>query len=152
MIELIKKLREETGASITECQRAIQAAQGDYEQAKEWLRKNSVVRADKKSERETAEGIVASYIHGNKKIGSMIELLCETDFAARNPEFGELGQELAMQIAAIAPESEQELNAEWLLKQPYLKDQNVTIEDLLKEKISKLGENIKIRNIARFEI
>lgn len=152
MVELIKKLREETGASIAECQKAIQAAQGDYEQAKEWLRKNSVARADKKSERETAEGIVASYVHNNKKIGSMIELLCETDFVARNPEFKELGQELAMQIAAIAPENEQELNAEWLLKQPYIKDQGVTIENLLKEKISKLGENIKIRNIVRFEI
>lgn len=152
MIELIKKLREQTGASIAQCQKAIRATQGDYEQAKEWIRKNSVARADKKSERETAQGIVASYIHNNNKIGSMVELLCETDFVARNPEFKELGQELAMQIAAIAPESGQELNAEWLLKQPYIKDQNITVENLIKEKINKLGENIKIRNIARFEI
>lgn len=152
MIELIKKLREETGNSIAECRKALDMTEGNYEQAKEWLRKNSAVRADKKSERITEEGIVVSYIHGNGKIGSLIELLCETDFVARNPEFKELGRELAMQVAAMPPEDKSDLSAEWLLKQPYVKDQNTRVEDLLKEKISKLGENIKIRNVARFEI
>lgn len=152
MIELIKRLRQETGASITECQKALSATNGDYEQAREWLRKNSSARADKKVDRETAEGIVASYVHGNNKIGSMVEVLCETDFVARNPEFKTLGQDLAMQVAALLPEEGEALTAEWLLRQPYIKDPSVTIDNLLKEKISKLGENIKIRNIARFEI
>lgn len=152
MIELIKQLRQETGASISECQKALTSTNGDYEQAKEWLRKNASVRADKKSERETGEGIVASYIHGNGKIGALVEILCETDFVARNPEFKTFGQELAMQVAATRPENEEVLDTKWLLKQPFIKDPSVTVEDIVKEKISKLGENINIRNIARFEI
>lgn len=152
MIDLIKKLRQQTGASIAECQKALKETGGDYEKAEEWLRKNSALRADKKSNRTTAEGIIASYIHNNNKIGAMIEILCETDFVARNPEFKELGQELAMQIAAMSPENGEEPTSKWLLKQPYIREQNVTIENLLKEKVSKLGENIKIRNVARFEI
>lgn len=152
MIELIKQLRQETGASIAECQKALSATNGDYEQAKEWLKKNSVVLAEKKSDRQTSEGIVVSYIHGNSKIGSLVKLLCETDFVARNLEFKALGQELAMQVAALKPEENQELNVEWLLTRPYIKDPNTTVENLIKEKISKLGENITIGNIARFEI
>jgi len=152
MIELIKQLRQETGASIGECQKALNAANGDYEQAKEWLKKNYVARAEKKSDRQTSEGIVVSYIHGNSKIGSLVKLLCETDFVARNPEFKELGQELAMQVAAMRPEENQEVNVAWLLAQPYIKDPNTTIENLVKEKISKLGENITIGDITRFEI
>lgn len=152
MIELIKKLRQETGASIGECQKALAATNEDYEQAKEWLKKNSVVRAEKKSDRQTGEGIVISYIHGNGKIGSMVKLLCETDFVARNPEFKELGRELAMQIAAMKPEENQQVNTDWLLAQPYIKDPNTIVEHLIKEKVSKLGENITIGDIARFEI
>lgn len=152
MIELIKQLRQETGASIGECQKALAATNGDYEQAKEWLKKNSVARAEKKSDRQTDEGIVISYIHGNNKIGSLVKLLCETDFVARNPEFKELGQELAMQVAAIRPEENQEINTKWLLAQPFIKDQNTTVKNLIKEKIGKLGENIIIEDIARFEI
>lgn len=152
MIDSIKQLREETGASIMECKKALEESNGDYEKAKQWLRDHSAVRADKKSERETGEGIIACYVHGNSKIGSMVELLCETDFVARNPEFKELGQELAMQLAAVAPEDDRQVTAEWLLEQPYIKDQNITIDQLIKEKISKLGENIRIRNAARFQI
>lgn len=152
MIELIRKLRQETGASIGECQKALNAANGDYEQAKEWLKKNSIARAEKKSDRQTSEGVVISYIHGNGKIGSLVKLLCETDFVARNPEFKELGRELAMQVAAMKPEENQQVNTEWLLAQSYIKDPNTIVEHLIKEKVSKLGENITIGDIARFEI
>lgn len=152
MIELIRKLRQETGASIGECQKALNAANGDYEQAKEWLKRNSIARAEKKSDRQTSEGVVVSYIHGNGKIGSLVKLLCETDFVARNPEFKELGRELAMQVAAMKPKENQQVNTEWLLAQSYIKDPNTIVEHLIKEKVSKLGENITIGDIARFEI
>lgn len=152
MIELIKKLRDETGNSIAECKKALEEASQDYEKAKQWLKENSSVRAGKKADRETAEGVIVSYVHGNSKIGSMVELLCETDFVARNPEFKELAQELAMQIAAIRPEDDEKVSVDWLLAQEYVKDQSTTVDKMIKEKISKLGENIKIRNVARFEI
>lgn len=152
MIELVKKLRDETGNSIAECKKALEEVSRDYEKAKQWLKENSSVRAGKKADRETAEGVIASYVHGNNKIGSMVELLCETDFVARNPEFKELAQELAMQIAAIRPEDNEKVSVDWLLAQEYVKDQSTTVDKMIKEKISKLGENIKIRNVARFEI
>jgi len=145
--KLVKELRDKTGASVMECRNALAEAGGDSGEAIEYLREHGKEKAAKKSERETAEGVVASYIHSNKKIGAMIEVFCETDFVAKNSEFQELGHDLAMHIAAMNPE-----NKEMFLRQPFVKNSEMTVEDLVKEKIAKIGENIQIGNFVRFEI
>jgi len=145
--ELVKELREKTGASIMECRNALVEAKGDLEKAVENLRKRGKEKAAKKADRATAEGVVVSYIHSNKKIGAMVELLCETDFVAKNSEFQELAYDLAMHITAMEPSDEISL-----LSQPFVKNPDTTVEDLIKEKIAKIGENIQIGNFVRFEI
>jgi len=102
-IDQIKKLRQETGVSITECKKALEESNGDFEKAKEVLRRWGRELAGKKSERETGEGIIESYIHPNKKVGVLIDLRCESDFVARSSEFQKLAHELCLQIAAMKP-------------------------------------------------
>jgi elongation factor Ts len=102
-IELVKKLREMTGVSIIECQKAVKESNGDLNKAIEILRKRGLAEAAKKALREAGEGIIASYVHTGNKIGVLVELNCETDFVARNEEFINLGKEIAMQIAAANP-------------------------------------------------
>jgi elongation factor Ts len=102
--EQIKDLRELTGVSVMQCKKALEEAGGDIEKAKIILHKVSKISADKKSDRTLAAGAVASYIHGNGSVGSLVELLCETDFVARNDEFKALAREIAMHVAALAPE------------------------------------------------
>lgn len=189
---MIKELREKTGAGIVDCKKALQEAGGDIEKAVEILRKKGAAKAAKKAERATAEGAVFSYIHAGGKVGVLVELNCETDFVARNETFKELGHEIAMQIAAMAPEfvSREDVPAELvekekeilkqqalaegkpehivekivegrlnkfysekcLLEQPWIKDDSKTIKDLITDYITKLGENIKVRRFARFEV
>lgn len=146
-LDLIKKLREETSVSISECKKALQEAMGDFEKAKEILRKLGKTLAGKKAEREAGEGIIASYIHPNKKIGVILELRCETDFVARSSEFQNLAHELCMQVAAMNPEEKESLTS-----QPWIKDEKKTIGDLINEIIAKLGENIYVKRFSRFEI
>lgn len=188
----VKELRDLTGASIMECRNALEQAGGDLGKAKKYLKQKGKEKADKKAGRKTGEGVIASYIHGNKKIGAIVELRCETDFVAKNSEFQELAYDIAMQIAAMnpvylsaeeAPEKDrsefehlvrEELAGEKkpadivekivggkvekhfqelsLLSQNFVKNPEMTIGDLLKEKISKIGENIQIGEFARFEI
>jgi len=190
--QMIKELREKTGAGIVDCKKALVEAGGDMEKAVEILRKKGAAKAAKKAERATAEGAVFSYIHGGGKVGVLVELNCETDFVARNETFKELGHEIAMQIAAMSPEyvSKEEVPAEviekekevlreqalaegkpehivekivegrlakfysekCLLEQPWIKDDSKTIKDLITDYITKLGENIKVRRFARFEV
>jgi elongation factor Ts len=102
--EQIKELRSATGVSIMQCKKALEEAEGDMEKAQILLRKLSKKAADKKSDRELGSGIVASYIHGEGSVGSMVELLCETDFVSKNEEFKTMAREIAMHIAASAPE------------------------------------------------
>ncbi|RUM87771.1 MAG: elongation factor Ts [Thermovibrio sp.] len=102
--QMIKELREKTGAGIVDCKKALQEAGGDIEKAVEILRKKGAAKAAKKAERATAEGIVVSYIHAGGKVGVLVELNCETDFVARTEDFKNLGHEIAMQIAAMSPE------------------------------------------------
>jgi elongation factor Ts len=99
----VKKLRDNSGASIMDCREALEKCQGDEEKASELLKKKGHEKAGKKSDRSTQEGVIAAYIHGNKKIGAMVELRCETDFVAKNSEFQELAYDIAMHIAALAP-------------------------------------------------
>jgi elongation factor Ts len=146
-IKLIKKLREETQVSIADCRKALEEAKGDYEKAIELLKQKGIERAEKKADRETAQGIIESYIHQNGKVGVLLEILCETDFVARTEDFRKLAHEVAMQIAAMNPK-----NVEVLLKQDYIRDGSLTIETLVKQVIGKLGENIVIKQFTRFEI
>jgi elongation factor Ts len=146
-IKLIKQLREETQVSIADCRKALEEAKGNYEKAIELLKKRGIERAEKKADRETAQGIIESYIHQNGKVGVLLELLCETDFVARTEDFKRLAHEVAMQIAAMNPK-----DVATLLKQEYIRDGSVTIESLVKQTIGKLGENIVVKQFTRFEI
>lgn len=143
----IKILREKTGLSLGQIKKALDEAEGDESRAMEILKAQGLAVAAKKSSREVKEGIVASYIHGNKKVGSMIELLCETDFVARNSDFQTLAHDLAMHITALRP-----VDAAELLGQPFVKDPGLTIKDLLNQYIAKIGENIQVGRFEIFEI
>lgn len=145
-LELLKKLREETGISISECRQALEESNGDYDKALKILKAKAEKTAAKKADRETGQGIIETYVHGGK-IGVMVMLLCETDFVARTDEFKHLGHEIAMQVAAMDPKDPAEL-----LKQEYIKDASVTIESMVKEAIQKTGENIIVKKFERFAI
>lgn len=145
--EQIKKIRKETGQSVMECKDALEETNGDEEKALKILEKKGEERAGKRSERETKQGIVEAYIHSNGKIGVILELNCETDFVARNENFKELAHNISMHIAAMNTQDSEEL-----LNQPFIKDQEKTIKDLVTEAVSKLGENIKIGKFFRLEI
>lgn len=145
-ISQVKQLREETGVSITECQKALKEAEGDLEKAKEILKQWGRTLAQKKSGRETKEGIVDSYIHPNKKIGVILELLCESDFVAHCEEFQKLAHELCLQIAAVDPQETP------LPKQLWIKDGTKTVKDLIGEYVAKLGEKIEVKKFTRYSI
>ncbi len=189
---MIKELRERTGAGMADCKKALVETEGDAEKAIDYLRKKGLAKAAKKAGREATEGAVVSYIHGNGRIGVLVEINCETDFVARNEDFVGFTRDVAMQIAAMNPlyvrkedvdaeavarerevllakgketgKPEQVVTkmvegqiAKWmkevcLLDQVFVKNQDKTIEQLQQELISKIGENIKIRRFARFEL
>lgn len=146
-IDLIKKLREQTNAPVMECKRALEECDGDMKKAKRWLAKKELARAEKKKDREAKEGLIHCYIHGDRKIGAMVKLCCQTDFVAKNREFEKLAHEICLQIAAMKPR-----NIKALLSQEYIRDPKKKIEDLLKEAIAKFGENIKIEEFERLEV
>lgn len=146
-VELVKKLREETGAGIMECKKAIVGAKNDLKKAKEIIFKKGLIKAEKKAGRETSQGWVASYTHSTGRVGVVVELLCETDFVSRGEDFQTLAKELCLQIAAMNPKDEKEL-----LGQDYIRDPAKKIEELIKELIAKLGENIRLGKYKRIEI
>lgn len=146
-IDLIKKLREETKVGIADVKRALEQNGGDLEKAKVWLSEQGISKAAKKADRETGEGVVVSYIHAGGRIGALVKIGCETDFVANNEDFLSLAKEIAMQVASMDPENVAELE-----KQSYIRDPKKTIEDLVKEAIAKIGENIKILEFNRMEI
>ncbi|NTW15287.1 MAG: elongation factor Ts [Candidatus Moranbacteria bacterium] len=191
-MELIKALRERTGAGIVEVKKALEEAEGDEEGAIRILRERGAAKAVKKTDREAKEGVIATYLHGNGRVAAMVKLFCETDFVARNSDFQELGRDIAMHVAAMNPsvlrpedvsgstiESERSVWAEELrnagkpeemigkilegkerklreesalLTQPFVKDPDRTVADLLSENVQKIGENIKIGGFVRYEI
>jgi len=144
-LDKVKQLRQETEISITECKKALEEAGGDFKKAKEILKRRGKEWAEKKAERETREGIIASYIHPNKKIGVLLELNCETDFVAKSPDFQQLAHELCLQFAAMGSDIP-------FLKQPWIKDETKSIQDLLDEYIAKIGENVTIKRFDRYEL
>lgn len=145
-IDDIKKLREDTGLSVIECQKALKEANGNLERAKEILKEWGKQVAQKKNTRETKQGIVDSYIHGGGRVGVMIKLRCETDFVAKSNDFRNLSHEICLQIAAISTEETP------LLEQPWIKDQSKTVKNLVEDYIAKLGENIVLDELVRYEL
>lgn len=145
-IEQIKRLREETGVSISECQKALEEVNGDILKAKDILKQWGKDLANKKSDREVKQGIIESYIHPNKKIGVVLKLLCETDFVAKSKEFQELAHEICLQIAAMNSEEIP------IPEQAWIKDESKTIADLINEYVAKIGENIVIGEFKKLEI
>jgi elongation factor Ts len=188
----IKQLRDQTGASVSDCKECLEMAKGDFNKAVELLRKKGAEIARKKSGRETTEGTIGSYLHSNGKLASFVVVKCETDFVAKNDEFQNLARDLAMQVAAMNPlytspsdvpdevnEKEKEIEREklqkegkpqgmieqilqgklekfysqvCLLNQPFIKENKKTIQEIIREKVLKLGENIDVREFVRLEL
>ncbi len=190
--EMVKTLRQQSGAGIMECKNALKETEGDIEEAITCLRKKGMAKADKKGGRSTGDGAIGSYIHAGNKIGVLLELNCETDFVANTDEFKDLLKDIAMHIAAAKPrftsrdnvssdvlDEEREIfshqaneagkpeniigkivdgkmskffEENCLLDQAYIKDGDLTIQELIKQKIAQLGENITVGSFSRFEI
>jgi len=191
-IEQIKQLREETGAGVLDCRKALETYNGDFEKAIEFLREKGLAKVAKRADREVREGMLELYSHGNGRVGVMVEVNCETDFVARSESFRKFAHEVALQIAAGAPkyvriedipaevlEQEKEkarnlalaegkpenvivrivdgklekfYNENCLLRQTYVRDENITIEDLRNQHVAALAENLVIRRFARWEV
>ena len=193
-MEMIKELREATGVGILDCKEALKISDGDFDKAVEYLREKGIAAAAKRAGRTASDGVIAAYVHHGSRIAAMVELNCETDFVARNEEFRQFADNLAMHIAASAPiavspddidpavlETEKDIYRNQalnegkkpefvdkiiegrvkkfcaencLLSQVYIRDESrkVTIEELLKELIGKIGENINVKRFARFSV
>lgn len=191
-IDMIKALRAKSGAGMMDCKKALTENSGDVDKAMAWLREKGIASAAKKSGRVAAEGIVDSYIHANGRIGVLVEVNIETDFAAKNEKFKTFVKDIAMQIAAMDPkwisedlvpedeiENEKQIlrnkalndgkpekivekivegglkkfyNQNCLLNQAFVKDDSKTIETILREMITTIGENISIRRFTRYEM
>jgi elongation factor Ts len=160
--EMIKELREQSGAGIMDCRSALLGTAGDMEKALEVLKEKGLLKAQKKAERATRQGLIEAYIHSTGRIGAMIEINCETDFAARTDEFKEMAHCLAMQVAALSPQfisqedipegAEVEPQEACLLLQPYIKDPTKNVKDVIMETIAKVGENIRVSRFIRYEL
>ena len=190
--EMVKELRQATAAGILDCRKALEAAEGDFDKAVDYLREKGLAKAAKRVDREAKDGLVVSYIHGGGRIGVLLEVNCETDFVARTDEFKNMVNDVAMQIAAMSPryvkredipesviEHEKQLYRAQaleegkpeavidriidgrlekfytdicLLEQAFIRDEDRTIDDLVKEQITKTGENMVVRRFARFEL
>ena len=144
--EIIQKLRDETGAGIMDCKKALEKTDGDIEKAKEVIKEKGIIIASKKSERKTGAGFLKAYIH-NDRVGVLMEIRAETDFAVKSDPFQKLVHELAMQIAAMDPKDVDEL-----LKQPFVKNESKTVGEIIKEVVAEVGENINVKNFVRYEI
>ncbi|HEY9819268.1 MAG TPA: translation elongation factor Ts [Candidatus Sericytochromatia bacterium] len=189
--QLVKELRDKTGAGMMDCKKALKENEGDLSKATEWLRQKGITSAEKKSGRVAAEGIVGSYIHTGGRVGVLVEVNCETDFVARREEFQTLARNIAMQVAAcpnveyvkvedipadiaqkekdiemgrddlsgkpdnikekiVQGRIEKRLKELCLMDQPYIRDQSISVEELVKQSISQLGENIQVRRFTRY--
>ncbi len=161
-VQSIKSLRDKTGAGIMDSKRALEEAQGDVEKAQAILKEKGIAMASKKASRETNEGLVESYIHSGGRVGALVELNCETDFVARTEDMKSLAHNVAMQIAAMSPkyvgedqvpeEEKEPLEEICLLKQPFIRDSELTVQDVVNETIAKVGENVRIRRFSRFSL
>ncbi len=146
MLDILKQLREETGFGIMDIKRALEEANNDVAKARELLKEKSAMTVAKKSERATKQGLIKTYTHLGR-IGSMVEVNCETDFVARNEDFKTFVHDLALHVASMNPNDLDEL-----LEQPFFKDESITIRQQLDSLVGKIGENIQVRRFARFEL
>jgi len=146
-IKKLKTLREQTGVSLSLCKKALEESKENIDKAKKLLQQWGAEVLVKKSNNATQEGAIFSYVHHNKKIAALVEIVCQTDFVAKNKEFQNLGQEIAMQVASIPAK-----NIEELLNQEYIRNPSKKISDLINEAVLKFGENIKINRFLRWQI
>jgi elongation factor Ts len=161
-IETVKELRNRTNVGIADCNKALLEVDGDIEKAIEFLKQRGAAIAETKKDAAVTEGLIEAYVHHTRRIGSLVEVNCETDFVARTPEFRELAHDLAMQIAASCPqfitseempsEAEADPQTVCLLNQPFIKDPTRTVQEVIAETIAKVGENIRVRRFARFQL
>jgi elongation factor Ts len=170
---LVKELREQTGAGIMDCKRALVEANGDLKKASDLLKQQGLAKAEKKLGRAANQGLIETYVHAGGRIASMIEINCETDFVARTPDFKAVAREVAMQVAAMNPkyltedevpaDAWAELEAEYgdhkkaveavcLYNQAFIRDPKLSINELVRQAVAKLGENVQITRFARFEV
>lgn len=145
-LELIKQLRDKTSAGVADVREALEDSKGDLKAAEQLLRERGFEKAAKKGDRATNAGLIESYVHQGR-VGALVEVACETDFVARTDEFKTLAHEIAMQVASMNPKDNSAL-----LKQEYIRDPSKTVQDLIKEGIAKLGENIIVARFVRFEL
>ena len=190
--EMVRELRQATGAGVLDCRRALEECGGDMERAVALLRQRGLAAAQKKEGRATNEGVIGSYVHTGSRVAALVELNCETDFVARTNEFQQLAHELAMQVVALRPhwvreedipaDVVEQLKAEYraaalaegkpesvverivagklekfldevcLLRQPYIRDDSITVGELIKQKVAQFGENIVVRRFVRLEV
>ncbi|MGD2065101.1 MAG: translation elongation factor Ts [Dehalococcoidia bacterium] len=161
-VEVVKELRNRTNAGVGDCNKALLEVGGDIEKAIEFLKERGAAIAEKKKDLTATEGVIEAYIHHTKRVGVLVEVNCETDFVARTHEFKELAHDLAMQIAAASPQfltseeippgAETDPQTACLLSQPFIKEPEKTVQEVISETITKVGENIKVRRFARFEL
>jgi len=189
---MVKELRQATGAGVLNCKKALEASNGDLDEAVEYLREKGLAAAAKRASRAASDGVISVYVHHGSRIAAMVELNCETDFVARTKEFQALAHDLAMQVAATQPqyitrenvppeviETEKQIyraqmanqnkpehildriiegkleklyQGDCLLEQPFIKDEDLTVDDLIKNAIARIGENIVLRRFVRYEI
>lgn len=143
--KLVQELRQKTGAGMMDCKKALKENDGDIEKSIEWLRQKGIASAGKKSDRVAAEGLVETYIEPNGQTGVLLEVNCQTDFVARNDAFKALVKNLAQQASAVD-------SVESLLTQPYIEDNNITVDQFIKQAIAQLGENIQVRRFVKFAL
>lgn len=150
-IEKIRQIREQTGMSIGNIKKALDESNGNIDKALAILKEKGVQISQKKKERTASDGIIEFYIHSNGKIGSMVEVSCETDFVSRSAEFKEFAHDIAMQIAAAADDLKDN-DVAALMLQNFIKNETETIKDILERKVSKFGEKIEIKRFIRFKV
>lgn len=190
--EMVKELRQATGAGVLDCRKALEASNGDFDAAVAYLREKGLAEAAKRTDRAASEGVIEVYAHPGNRVGVMLEVNCETDFVARTPEFRALAHDLALHIAFAAPryitrdevpsdviEAEKAIyraqaleegkpehivdrivegrlekfyRTVCLMEQPFVKDEDRTVEEVIKEHIARIGENIVVRRFARYEL
>lgn len=190
--QMVKELRQATGAGVLDCKKALEASNGDFDKAVEYLREKGLAAAAKRAERAANDGLIGIYVHHGSRVAAMVELNCETDFVAQTQEFQTLAHDLAMQVTAAQPQyisrkdvppevieaEKQTYRAQMdgqnkpehildriiegklekfyrdtcILEQPFIKDEDSTVEDLIKSIIAKTGENIVLRRFVRYEI
>jgi elongation factor Ts len=190
--QMVKELRQATGAGILECKQALEANDGDFEKAAIFLREKGMAAAAKRADREAKEGLIGSYIHAGSKVGGLVEVNCETDFAAGTDDFGQFAHDLAMQVVAAKPlymtredvpaetleEEKADIRAQMqdsgkpeniierivegklkkyyeetcLMEQTFIKDNTLTIKELVQQYNALMGENIIVRRFVRFEV